>query len=679
MTSPDGAFQTFAYDEAHRLNQIGDAAGNVLNLKLDAKGNTIGQELRDSKGALAAVSEQTFDALGRLEKVKQGNQKETMAFQYDRGGNLTSSRDALGRVRSLEYDNLQRVSKEWLPPAVPGQPRPAISYSFNHQDQLRTVTDPRKLTTRYLLNAFGERTSLMSPDTGTNSYTIDDAGHLAALRDARGSATAFGYDADKRLTRKGTSVFESGKDGAASAGLLTSMVDDSGRTTFSYDSLGRVAAVSQLVATGSATKTLAHSYKYGASGTSTGHVTSITYPSGNTIETEYGNDGRPSKLKLISPGAAAAKVILSEITYSPFGRVSGWEWGNGTAARSNSYRREFDSEGRVVRYPLGSLTSESVIRTLAYDAAGRIISMTHTGAANAASLNQSYTYDDWDRLIGVQGPGISQAFEYDANGNRTRVRIGPNAYANVVATTSNRLLSTNGPFPGKRNLFDTAGNTTSDGTANFKYSVEGRLIEAVAGNARTSYKYNALGQRVLKAGAAEQAYFAYGLTGELLGEYDRNGVVVQETVYLDGLPIAVLKPRYSTDGVLYYTYPDHIGTPRVIAASSDNRFVWRWDSADPFGIQQPSDRLITSTPFLYNPRFPGQTYDKESSTHYNYYRDFDPQTGRYIQSDPIGLAGGVNTYSYVAGHRRQPNYWFRPIWFGRLGASGAPRDRSDPY
>ncbi|MDY7547452.1 RHS repeat-associated core domain-containing protein [Glaciimonas sp. GNP009] len=50
--------------------------------------------------------------------------------------------------------------------------------------------------------------------------------------------------------------------------------------------------------------------------------------------------------------------------------------------------------------------------------------------------------------------------------------------------------------------------------------------------------------------------------------------------------------------------------------------------------------------FTYNPRFPGQLYDRETDHFYNYYRDYDPQLGRYLQSDPIGLAGGINTCTY---------------------------------
>ncbi len=102
--------------------------------------------------------------------------------------------------------------------------------------------------------------------------------------------------------------------------------------------------------------------------------------------------------------------------------------------------------------------------------------------------------------------------------------------------------------------------------------------------------------------------------------------------------------------VVNYVYADHIDTPRVITQASDNRMRWRWDQAEPFGTSAPNQNPASIGAFTYNPRFPGQFYDVESNLHYNYFRDYDPRIGRYVQSDPIGLAGGINTYAYVGGN-----------------------------
>jgi RHS repeat-associated protein len=88
--------------------------------------------------------------------------------------------------------------------------------------------------------------------------------------------------------------------------------------------------------------------------------------------------------------------------------------------------------------------------------------------------------------------------------------------------------------------------------------------------------------------------------------------------------------------------PDQLGAPHQITNASA-QVVWLWDH-DPFGNGAPTGS------FTYDLRFPGQFYDQHSTLHYNYFRDYDPRTGRYIESDPIGLAGGINTYGYVRGN-----------------------------
>jgi RHS repeat-associated protein len=150
-----------------------------------------------------------------------------------------------------------------------------------------------------------------------------------------------------------------------------------------------------------------------------------------------------------------------------------------------------------------------------------------------------------------------------------------------------------------------------------------------------------------KAGGSTSLQFVYDESGHLIGEYDESdlsGTPVEETVYLGDTPVAVLK----NNGV-YYIQTDQLGAPRAVADTT-NKVVWRWDS-DPFGAapanEDPDGDGVT---FAYNLRFPGQYYDAETGLHYNYLRDYDPSIGRYIQSDPIGLAGGINTYTYVNGN-----------------------------
>ena len=87
---------------------------------------------------------------------------------------------------------------------------------------------------------------------------------------------------------------------------------------------------------------------------------------------------------------------------------------------------------------------------------------------------------------------------------------------------------------------------------------------------------------------------------------------------------------------------DQLNTPRAVTDASE-AIEWSWTS-DPFGNGQPTGSLT------YNLRFPGQYFDSETGHNYNYYRDYDPSTGRYIESDPIGLKAGVNTYAYVQGN-----------------------------
>ncbi len=99
---------------------------------------------------------------------------------------------------------------------------------------------------------------------------------------------------------------------------------------------------------------------------------------------------------------------------------------------------------------------------------------------------------------------------------------------------------------------------------------------------------------------------------------------------------------------MYYIHADHLNTPRVIVNTA-NTIVWRWENTHAFGANLPDeDPDGNAQLFEYNPRFLGQYFDKETNLHYNYFRYYEPETGRYISPDPIGLAGSINFFRYAS-------------------------------
>jgi RHS repeat-associated protein len=231
--------------------------------------------------------------------------------------------------------------------------------------------------------------------------------------------------------------------------------------------------------------------------------------------------------------------------------------------------------------------------------------------------------------------------------------------------TSNRLTSTTG-LVARTYAYDATGNTLSDGTASFGYDDSGRMVSATVGATTTTYDHNGLGERVKKSDGSTTAYFAYDEVGHLIGEYDGNGDLIQETVWFGDIPVATLRPDGQSGVDVFYVHTDHLNTPRKISRPSDDEILWRWDS-DPFG-QTPAneDPDADTNDFSYNLRFPGQYFDAETGLHYNYFRDYDPVTGRYVQSDPIGLDGGINTYAYVGGN---PLTQIDPLGLNSLNAA----------
>jgi len=133
-----------------------------------------------------------------------------------------------------------------------------------------------------------------------------------------------------------------------------------------------------------------------------------------------------------------------------------------------------------------------------------------------------------------------------------------------------------------------------------------------------------------------------GLGSEYIEIEAANGVTSADAIKWIELDSAPTQQQVNT----YFVHTDHLGTPRVVTNDLQTT-IWRWDST-PFGDSTPNENPDgDSNDFTLNLRFPGQYYDTKSGLHYNYFRTYDPSTGRYIESNPIGLRGGVNTYSYA--------------------------------
>jgi len=595
-------------------------------------------------------------------------------YEYDDAQRLTQATDGLQRLTKYNYDLLNRERSRELPSPYVGALRPTVGQEYDGLDQVSSITDPRLLVTRYTNTGLGEQPELISPDTGTTKRTFDSNGNLKTQRDAQGNVVTYSYDAANRMTRQapnvGTAVvfeYDGGAAGAPNAkGHLTKITDESGQTLYTYTELGRVASKTQTVTAGGMSLVQKLSYAYGTTGSATGKVSSMTYPSGNRVNYRYDDFGRlymitinPVNASGTGTNTGVEYTLLKNVEYTADGLVKGWEWGTSTVVSPDGYNRSFDLDGRVVSYNLGNPAGTGSVRTLAWDAANRIKTYTHVSngaGTNAALLDQAFEYDDLDRLRSFMANGTAQAYDYDANGNRTTATFSGTKYTNTIATASNRLDATTGPGPAKSIIHDLNGNLTNDGTVVYTYNALGRMSSATVGTAKTAYLYNGLGQRVrqVTGTAGDPAgLLAYDEAGHIIGEYNSaSGRAGKEFVYLGDIPVGVLE-QVVTDQVhatnVYYVYSDHLNTPRLITRSPDGKMVWRWDSSDPFGLMPPNDNPAELGVFTFNLRMPGQYFDKRTQLFYNYFRDYDPQTGRYVQSDPIGLEGGINTYSYVEG------------------------------
>ncbi len=246
---------------------------------------------------------------------------------------------------------------------------------------------------------------------------------------------------------------------------------------------------------------------------------------------------------------------------------------------------------------------------------------------------KAFTYDNLDRLGTAASTGIwgSLAWTYDGVGNRQT----ENASAYTYYQNTNKLNTANGMSFG----YDNNGNTTTGAARQYVYNQNQRLIQVNDGAMTANYNYNGNGQRVKKNVNGTITIFHYNLNGQIIAESNSSGTITAEYVYLNGQPLAKLEGANT-----YYYHNDHLGTPQKMTDST-GAVIWSADYK-PFG-----EVNITTNDVTNNLRFPGQYYDSETGLYYNYFRDYNPAIGRYVEADPIGIKRGENhLYDYVKGN-----------------------------
>ncbi|MDO3384918.1 RHS repeat-associated core domain-containing protein [Gilvimarinus sp. SDUM040013] len=621
ITYPSGKVSTFEYDSAHRLTRVTDSAGNETIYTLDDYSNVTKTEFKNSQGDILFSQTYEYNKLNRLLKSISGEDVAETSYAYDALGNLTQSTDALNRVTTREYDALNQVSS-----MVDGLTQ-TTSFSHDEDGQLTGVTDPNNHTTSYTYNGFGEVTQLTSPDTGVTTYEYDEAGNRTAQVDARGVRTEYSYDALNRLTQVRypsdssldvTYTYDQGTNGI---GRLTRIDDATGYTTYGYDAWGNVTSQTQV--------TGGHTYTVGYSYNADNQLESVAYPSGNVVNYSFSAIGNVSDVILTSGGTTGN--LATGIGYLPFGPSTGWTLGNGLVVS-----RDFDLDYRLTDVQ----TTPIIDFSYGYDPVGNIIQWDNL---LDTSRSQSFDYDALDRLTDATGLYGDFDYGYDPVGNRLSKTETVSAASDTYAYDPDSNLLTGITGANAESItYDAVGNIVARGTDTFTYNVRNRLAQVERNSAVIAqYQHNGKGERVVKTAGGNTTHFVYDLMGNIIVEANGAGTVEREYVYVNGERLALL--QQSPTQTTYYYHNDHLGTPKALTNASGT-VVWQADYT-PFG-ELTETVSIVEQPF----RFPGQYFDGETGLYYNYFRDYDPETGRYLQSDPIGLAGGMNTYAYVGGN-----------------------------
>ncbi len=609
VTSPLGRRWTMRNREDGKLAELRTPSGSMLTIGYDAQGR-VEQVARDGQPRFQA----RHDRLGRTEQLDfpDGTAAHTLyhlqgsAALNDPDGDLIAARrDRLGRVERFGYDG----------------------------HRLTAIEDGGGSVTRVDYDANDRVAATCFADGGREAYRYDPAGHLARLTRTNGSVLDVEYDDAGRPTRIVADDGSEARFAYDEAGRLVAADNSETALAWTYDDAGRLTEERQ-----GDTVVLYHHDESGQVG--------LTYPDGQRVDWRRDVDQRLEELT----DWTGARYAISYADADAGWRLTGPD---GVVTTNWQDTTGFTVASRV-ESPGGVLCDVSYVR----DGEDRLEECRDSRIGDAG-----YVHDAEGQLLSVtRSSGHNEWFGYDGAGNRTGA-----CGAAARFDAGNRLVA-----EGERQFrHDTSGalveRSGPEGTWRFRYDGFERLILAEDHQGRRiTFGYDPLGRRVWKRarhGAWDTLTRFHWAGEQLIRE-------VIETVQVPGDAPSISTRDYfywpqsytpfllRQDGAIFRYHNDTLGAPVRLTAPG-GRIVWEAELSA-FGRARPLVAEIAQ-PL----RLPGQYADDEFGIglHYNRFRYYDPQIGRYISRDPIGVAGGLNPYLYAGNnplHQADPlGLWWK--------------------
>lgn len=487
----------------------------------------------------------------------------------------------------------------------------------------------------------------------TYSYTLN--GQQATIQDSRGNRTTQQYDGFDRLCRMSFPVPTVGAQASATPSIAcrdtAALATDNGTTgdfeEYRYDAAGKRSWIRRRDG-----QVIAFSYD------ALGRETLKDIPGGTVddVHSAYDSAGRLTSSLLNGVSGQG-----TTITYDTAGRMLT----ETMFGKALSY--QYDKAGNRTRLTW----PDAFYAQWTYDALNRPTTISENGATSGLGVLAAFTYDDWGRHIGlIRGNGTTTTYGYDVAGRLTGIvqDLAATAYdqtysfdynpASQIKTriTTNPLFAWTPPSSGfstsntydglNRDAaivalpggYDPKGNLTGDGIRTFTYDVENRLV-SVGGPSGLTLGYDALGRLRQTTGTVTAKFLYDG--PNLVAEYDAADNLISRYVHGPNIDEPLVWYDGSGSANRQWLHADWQGS--IIALSGDAGAATQIYAYGPWG--EPKDDLWAGSRF----RFTGQIVLPEAKLYHHKARVYDPEAGRFLQTDPVGNADDLNLYAYVGG------------------------------